>query len=241
MSVREAELSSAGQPMAVTSTRGLGIDRSAEFSGAIVTPEAINDSTAKRALDVTGALIGLLLLMPLLLIIAIAIKATSRGPVLFRQNRYGLGGKTFEIFKFRTMRVEQSDPSGVAFTQAGDARVTSVGRVLRRMSLDELPQLLNVLRGEMSLVGPRPHVPGMLAGGQLYKVLVPEYFERCRVRPGITGLAQACRLRGAAVDADLARARVAHDLAYIANWSLKLDLLIIWATISNECRGGSGI
>src|SRR5262249_12384799 len=128
---------------------------------------------AKRCFDVLVASLLLTFLSPGFLLIALAIKATSRGPVFFRQRRYGLDSRTFEILKFRTMYTRAADPSGVRQTRAGDPRVTRVGYWLRKSSLDELPQLWNVIRGHMALVGPRPHVPGMLAGGRLSEELVP--------------------------------------------------------------------
>lgn len=196
---------------------------------------------AKRWIDVTLTLILLALLSPLLLVIAGAIKLTSRGPVLFRQKRYGIGKSKFEILKFRTMHMDSCDRSGVHQARSGDARVTRLGRVLRKSSLDELPQLINVLRGDMSLVGPRPHVPGMLAGGRLYEDLVPEYFDRLRVLPGITGLAQVNGLRGSTEDAISARDRIRADLTYIKHWSLSLDLKILIKTALCEFLFGSGI
>jgi lipopolysaccharide/colanic/teichoic acid biosynthesis glycosyltransferase len=196
---------------------------------------------AKRALDVVVAAGLLLFCLPGLLLIALAIKWTSPGPVLFRQMRYGRGGAVFEILKFRTMHVDRGDRSGVTQTRANDPRVTSIGRWLRRSSLDELPQLWNVLRGDMSLVGPRPHVPGMLGGGKLYEELVPYYFERLQVRPGVTGLAQVNGLRGSTEDAAVAIARIDSDLAYIAHWSLALDIRILWRTFRDEFLSGSGI
>lgn len=197
-------------------------------------------SFAKRMVDVTGALSGLLLLLPALLAIAVAIKATSRGPVFFRQYRYGYRNRLFRIYKFRTMYSELGDSSGRTQTVASDARVTPLGRVLRSTSLDEVPQLINVLKGEMSLVGPRPHVPGMLAGGMLYEDLVPYYFQRHSVRPGITGLAQVSGCRGSTQLGDSAIARVDYDLDYIEHRSLHLDVAIILRTVRREFLAGSG-
>jgi lipopolysaccharide/colanic/teichoic acid biosynthesis glycosyltransferase len=196
---------------------------------------------AKRYLDVTLALLILVLLSPFLLTIAALIKLTSSGPVLFKQQRYGISGSTFEILKFRTMRIDACDLTGIQQVSDGDRRVTRLGRTLRRSSIDELPQLINVLRGDMSLVGPRPHVPGMLAGGKLYEELVPEYFDRLRVLPGITGLAQVNGLRGSTKDASFAQARIEADLAYIQHWSLALDLQILIKTALCEFLSGRGL
>jgi polysaccharide biosynthesis protein PslA len=193
----------------------------------------------KRCFDVAVASVLLVLLAPGLVLIAIAIRVTSSGPILFRQSRYGFESRPFEILKFRTMYLDASDPSGVTQTRNGDPRVTRVGRLLRRSSLDELPQLWNVLRGDMSLVGPRPHVPGMLAGGKLYEELVPYYFERHRMRTGITGLAQVNGLRGSTIDPVVATARVDQDLEYIQHWSFALDIRILWQTFRREFLTGS--
>jgi lipopolysaccharide/colanic/teichoic acid biosynthesis glycosyltransferase len=195
---------------------------------------------AKRVIDVIGASLGLVLFAPLLIGIAIAIKATSPGPVFFRQKRYGYRNRRFWIFKFRTMYADLGDPRGTRQTTAGDPRVTPVGRLLRRSSLDELPQLINVLKGDMSLVGPRPHVPGMLAGGMLYEELTPYYFQRHTMRPGITGLAQVSGYRGSTVAPLSAIERLDYDLQYITRWSLWLDLLIIMRTATREFFMGSG-
>lgn len=194
----------------------------------------------KRAFDVLVTAAALFALAPLLCLVAIAVKVSSRGPVFFRQSREGLGGQSFEMFKFRSMRVEDSDVSGVKQTVSDDPRVTPVGRFLRRTSIDELPQLFNVLLGDMSLVGPRPHVAGMMAGGMLYTDLVPYYAARFDMLPGITGWAQANGLRGATTQAEIAKARVDHDIAYIQNFSLLLDLRIIWMTLRREFIGGTG-
>lgn len=194
----------------------------------------------KRLLDIVGALMGLIALAPLLMFVAIAIKVTSPGPVFFRQAREGLDGRMFEALKFRSMRIESCDLSGVAQTQDNDPRVTPVGRFIRRTSIDELPQLINVLVGDMSLVGPRPHVAGMMAGGQLYRELVPYYDDRLAMAPGITGWAQANGFRGSTRDRRMARERVDHDLAYIQNFSVWLDLKIIARTVVREFFTGSG-
>ena len=195
----------------------------------------------KRAFDVSFALMFLLLMSPALLVIAALVKGTSRGGVLFRQKRHGTGGELFEIWKFRTMYADRGDQRGVKQTQDNDPRITPLGRFLRRTSLDELPQMVNVLRGDMSLIGPRPHVPGMLAAGVVYEELVPTYHQRHVVRPGITGLAQASGYRGGTEDARLARARVEHDLVYIETWSFSLDLKILVKTVWRELSGGTGV
>jgi polysaccharide biosynthesis protein PslA len=196
---------------------------------------------AKRTVDIVGAGLGLLVCAPLFIGIAIAIKMTSPGPVLFRQKRYGYHGRRFCIYKFRTMLVHLSDDRGTRQTQTGDPRVTPLGRILRKSSLDELPQLINVLIGDMSLVGPRPHVPGMLAGGMRYEELTPYYFQRHNMRPGITGLAQVSGYRGSTEVPLSAIERLHHDLRYIENWSLRLDLSIIVRTIIKEIFvAGSG-
>src|SRR5262249_40939807 len=149
----------------------------------------------------------------------------------FVQDRFGFNNEAIPVIKFRTMSREQTDPSGAARTKPGDPRVTRVGWILRRLSLDELPQLFNVFTGDMSLVGPRPHVVAMLAGERLYHEAVGEYFLRHRVRPGMTGWAQVHGLRGEIDSPEKARARVAYDLWYIDHWSILLDLRILFMTL----------
>jgi lipopolysaccharide/colanic/teichoic acid biosynthesis glycosyltransferase len=199
-------------------------------------------SIPKRMFDVIVALLALFVLLPGLLTIALAIKLSSPGPILFRQRRYGLNNEVFTIYKFRTMYADKCDDTGVTQTRMGDQRVTHIGKLLRRCDLDELPQLLNVVRGDMSLVGPRPHVPGMLAAGVPYEILVPNYFERHRVRPGLTGLAQALGFRGSTEGADTAKIRIELDLKYIQSWSFALDLRLIVETAWKEfLKAGNGI
>ncbi|MEZ5861301.1 MAG: undecaprenyl-phosphate glucose phosphotransferase [Geminicoccaceae bacterium] len=187
-------------------------------------------STLKDAFDRLAALGLLVLLAPLMLLVALAIKLGSPGPVLFRQMRVGFDRKPIEVLKFRTMRHELCDaPGAVTVTQAtrDDRRVTWVGRILRRTSLDELPQLFNVLKGEMSLVGPRPHA---VAHNDHYAALIDGYLGRHRVKPGITGWAQVNGCRGETITVDDMRRRIALDLQYIDNWSLGLDLKILLRT-----------
>lgn len=194
----------------------------------------------KRAVDIVGAGAGLLIMSPLLIGVAIAIKATSPGPVLFCQKRYGYHNRRFLICKFRTMYAHLEDQKGTRQTTAGDSRITPLGRFLRKTSLDELPQLINVLKGDMSLVGPRPHVPGMQAAGRLYEELLPYYFQRHNMAPGITGLAQVSGYRGSTATPHAAVERLDCDLLYIATWSLWLDLKIIFRTVLNELAKGTG-
>lgn len=186
---------------------------------------------SKRVVDVVVAILGLVLLSPLLLALAAAIVMTDGGPVLFRQKRLGLHGAPFQILKFRSMHVARCDPSGVKQVAVNDTRLTPIGAFMRRTSVDELPQLFNVLKGEMSLVGPRPHVPGMLAGGFPYAELVPHYGFRHSMRPGVTGWAQCHGLRGPTLDPRRAISRIGHDIAYVQNFSLWLDLKIMLRTM----------
>ena len=186
-------------------------------------------SVVKRGFDVLAATLGLLVLLPGLAAVALAIKLTSRGPLVFRQQRYGLNNTEFVVYKFRTMYFDETDVTGVKQTREDDDRITPIGRVLRRFSLDELPQLINVVKGNMSLVGPRPHAVAMKAGDRLY-CDIEQYLHRHRVKPGITGWAQVNGLRGEVDTLEKAHARVAHDLYYIEHWSLWLDLKILLKT-----------
>jgi lipopolysaccharide/colanic/teichoic acid biosynthesis glycosyltransferase len=195
---------------------------------------------AKRMLDIAVSAGSLLVLLPLFLAIAAAIKLESKGPVFFMQNRWGRGGKMIRILKFRSMRDELGDATGVAQTRANDPRVTKTGAFLRKTNLDELPQLINILLGDMSLVGPRCHVPGMLAAGMLYEDLVRDYHLRHLVRPGLTGLAQMNGFRGPTDREDLARGRFSHDLEYIQTFNVWMDIKILWGTLVKEIRGGTG-
>src|SRR4051794_3422784 len=184
----------------------------------------------KSMLDFVLAALSLFLLSPLLILVAVAIHFDSKGPILFKQTRTGLNGKTFRIYKFRTMSVLEDGPY-IQQATPDDERVTRIGRWLRQMSIDEIPQLVNVLRGEMSLVGPRPHA---LAHDQYYSQRIVQYDERFRVKPGITGWAQINDSRGETPTlADMQR-RVDLDLWYIQNWALILDLKILALTIVCE-------
>ena len=188
-------------------------------------------SVAKWIQDKMLAGILLIWLAPVFAVVALAIKLDSRGPVLFTQKRFGLNNDVIQVLKFRTMHVDRGDQSGALPTVRNDPRVTHVGRILRWLSLDELPQLINVLRGDMSLVGPRPHAIAMKAGDRLYCDAVEEYLHRHRVKPGITGWAQVNGLRGEVDTLDKAHARVAHDLYYVEHWSPWLDLKILLQTV----------
>ena len=190
---------------------------------------------AKRLFDigVAGSLITLL--SPLLLLIAIAVKLTSVGPVIFRQKRYGLDGKEIIVYKFRSMSVVEDGQRTYTQVSRGDSRVTPIGNFLRRMSLDELPQLFNVLEGSMSIVGPRPHA---IAVNEQYRRLIPSYMIRHKVKPGITGWAQVHGYRGGD-DLELMKKRIEFDLDYLRNWSLALDFSILFRTVAIVWRDQS--
>lgn len=181
---------------------------------------------AKLLLDYTVALLILIVISPLLVVIALAVKLTSPGPVLFKQKRHGWNGKEIWVYKFRSMVVHQ-ETHGVTQATKNDQRVTPVGRFLRKTSLDELPQFINVLQGRMSVVGPRPHA---LAHNHEYMQHINKYSLRHKVKPGITGWAQICGYRGETDTLDKMEDRVKHDLYYMEHWSLWMDLKIILLT-----------
>jgi exopolysaccharide biosynthesis polyprenyl glycosylphosphotransferase len=194
------------------------------------------DEVLKRVEDIIGATLLLLLLLPLMLMISFFIWLETPGPVFFRQDRFGYNNAVITVLKFRTMYVDKGDPTGAMATRHNDDRVTRVGRIIRKLSLDEIPQLINVLKGDMSLIGPRAHPVAMVAGDQLYHLAVKEYPSRHRVKPGITGWAQVHGLRGPLVSMKAAHDRVNYDLYYIENWSLWLDLKILLLTVCTIWR-----
>jgi Undecaprenyl-phosphate glucose phosphotransferase len=190
------------------------------------------ERASKRALDIAVACVALILLLPVLLVVALTIKFESSGPVLFRQQRAGFNSKQFSIFKFRTM-VVMEDGDAIAQVRRLDPRVTAIGRILRATSIDELPQLFNVLGGQMSLIGPRPHA---IAHDSLYGNLLSDYAFRHHVKPGMTGWAQVNGCRGATPRVEHMQRRLDLDLWYIKNWSLGLDLWILLKTIIEVAR-----
>ncbi len=181
----------------------------------------------KRAFDVVASLLGLILISPFLLVVALLIKLDSKGPAFFLQRRYGFNQRPFRIIKFRTMTTMDDGPV-VEQAKKGDARITRIGRWLRSTNIDELPQLINVLRGEMSLVGPRPHV---LAHDRQYERIIARYAVRHNVKPGITGLAQVNGVRGETDTVDKMQKRIDYDLFYVENWSLMRDMAILLRTV----------
>ncbi len=191
---------------------------------------SLEQRIVKRAFDLALCIPIVITLIPVLLLIAIAIKLDSKGPIFFRQRRVGRGNAFFEILKFRSMHVEHCDADGRVSTQRGDSRITRVGRFIRQTSIDELPQLLNVLGGSMSLVGPRPHALGSLAGEHLFWDVDERYWHRHVLKPGITGLAQVRGFRGATHHRDDLANRLEADLEYTADWSVFRDIGIIVAT-----------
>ncbi|MCO5158946.1 MAG: undecaprenyl-phosphate glucose phosphotransferase [Aquamicrobium sp.] len=188
------------------------------------------DSVAKRAFDIVFSLLGIVVFSPVMLATALAVKLDSKGPALFKQKRLGFNNETIEVYKFRSMYVDQSDQAAAKLVTKGDPRVTRVGRFIRKASLDELPQFFNVLKGDLSLVGPRPHAAAAKAQDRLYHEVVDGYFARHRVKPGVTGWAQINGWRGETDSDTKILMRTEFDLAYIENWSLWLDLKILFLT-----------
>jgi putative colanic acid biosynthesis UDP-glucose lipid carrier transferase len=184
-------------------------------------------SPGKRSLDIAIAIVSLLFMLPTMLIAAFFIVTTSRGPIFFRQTRTGHNGREFQILKFRSMYVTENSGE-IRHATRGDKRVTPVGAILRATSIDELPQLINVLRGEMSLVGPRPHA---ISHDRLYGDLIREYSKRFAVKPGITGLAQVRGYRGDICDLSFMERRVQADCEYIERWTLRSDVAILLRTL----------
>ncbi len=179
---------------------------------------------AKRAVDIIGSSLGILISSPIMIITALAIRFTSRGPVIFKQERVGLHNKVFHMYKFRTMELQKASVEEKAWTVKDDPRVTRIGKFLRRTSLDELPQLFNILLGEMSLVGPRPERPQFV---EKFKEEIPRYMIKHQVRPGLTGWAQVNGYRG---DTSI-RKRIEYDLFYIENWTMSMDIKIMLLTL----------
>lgn len=202
------------------------------FTGIVVSAQPLGTEARviKRVVDVIVSTIGLLVLAPLMLVVALAIRAEDGGPALFRQRRMGAGNRFFWIYKFRSMRVEAADADAGRLTARNDERTTQIGRFIRRTSIDELPQLFNVWRGDMSLVGPRPHALGALAGEKLYWEVDGRYWKRHALKPGLTGLAQVRGFRGNTENEQSLTDRLQADLEYISNWSLWLDMRIVMKT-----------
>lgn len=182
------------------------------------------NAMAKRAVDIVGSFCGLILISPLLLIVSVLIRATSRGPVIFSQERVGQHNRVFKMYKFRTMRIQEDSEEKKGWTTKDDPRVTGIGRLLRRTSIDELPQLFNILIGNMSLVGPRPERPQYV---EKFREEIPRYMIKHQVRPGLTGWAQINGYRG---DTSI-RKRIEYDIYYIENWSMGFDMKIMFLTI----------
>ncbi|RFC63045.1 undecaprenyl-phosphate glucose phosphotransferase [Fulvimarina endophytica] len=204
-------------------------------------PLADWDLIAKRIFDIAFAVLAILALSPLLALTALAVKLDSRGPVIFRQKRHGFNNQTIEVFKFRSLKHEFTDPEGKRIVTRNDDRVTRVGAFIRKTSIDELPQLFNVLRGELSLVGPRPHaLRAQSSQNETFVEIVDGYFGRHKVKPGITGWAQIKGWRGEIDQPQKLKMRFEHDLYYIENWSLRLDLYILVMTPISMLRKTDG-
>jgi Undecaprenyl-phosphate glucose phosphotransferase len=194
-------------------------------------PLSVVDQAVKRVFDLCAAITGLILLAPLFLMVAIAIKLDSRGPVFFRQLRHGYNKEPISVFKFRSMNVMENSSDFIKQAQKDDPRVTRIGRMLRRSNIDELPQLLNVLRGEMSIVGPRPHAT---AHDRMFEELLPPYSRRHRIKPGISGWAQVNGYRGETDTIEKMQNRLEYDLHYIENWSFWFDVKIVFMTLFSK-------
>ena len=217
----------------VVTLGAIGARRTPEYGSLVIAigPLGLRNRILKRGFDVAMASLALAVLAPLLALVALAIKLEDRGPVLFLQRRMGRGNRFFAILKFRSMRHDRHDDAGDRSTARDDLRITRVGRLIRATSIDELPQLINVLRGEMSLVGPRPHALGSQAGDKLFWEVDQRYWQRHTLKPGITGLAQVRGLRGATdLESDLVQ-RLQSDLEYLDGWTIWRDVAILAATL----------
>lgn len=210
--------------------RSYSYEGSVPFLDLFDKPIADWDAVMKRVFDIVFSAAGIVLFAPVMLGAMIAIKIESKGPVIFRQKRYGFNNETVDVLKFRSMYHEMADPDAKQVVTRNDARVTRVGRFIRKTSIDELPQLFNVLIGQLSLVGPRPHAMNAHTKDQLWDEVVDGYFARHKVKPGVTGWAQVNGWRGEVDNDEKIRQRVNHDLYYIENWSLLLDLYIVFLT-----------
>lgn len=210
----------------------LALERHDGWSFLVVSagPLGLRDRLTKRAIDLAFTVPALILLGPVMLVVALLIKLEDGGPVFFVQPRMGQGNIMFDMLKFRSMKVAKLDSEGARSTSRDDDRVTRIGKFIRRTSIDELPQLLNVLRSEMSLVGPRPHALGSLANDKLFWEIDTNYWQRHSLKPGLTGLAQVRGFRGATETEDHLTDRLSADLEYIRNWSPLADIRIIFAT-----------
>ncbi|MEP4784881.1 MAG: sugar transferase, partial [Erythrobacter sp.] len=195
-------------------------------------PLGLRARITKRMFDLIIASAGLLILSPPMLFVALVIKLSDGGPVLFVQQRMGRGNRLFDLLKFRSMRTESEDSEGARSTDRDDARITGIGRFIRSTSIDELPQLVNVLRGDMSIVGPRPHALGSRANEKLFWQVDSEYWQRHALRPGLTGLAQVRGLRGSTEREQDLTDRLQADLEYLNGWSLLRDIEIMFQTLS---------
>lgn len=210
--------------------------RSYSYIGAVpmldIFDKPINDwdSVAKRAFDIVFSLLGIVVFSPVMIATAIAIKLDSKGPVLFKQKRHGFNNEVIEVYKFRSMYTDQSDPTARKSVTKNDPRVTRVGRIIRKTSIDELPQFFNSLFGSLSLVGPRPHAVAAQSHNLLYNEVVDGYFARHKVKPGVTGWAQINGWRGEMDTDEKIRKRTEFDLYYIENWSLWFDIKILFLT-----------
>jgi lipopolysaccharide/colanic/teichoic acid biosynthesis glycosyltransferase len=193
-------------------------------------PLGLRDRLMKRSLDLAVAVFAIIISSPIMVIVTLLVKLTSRGPIFFRQERVGQGNRIFSVVKFRTMRVDGTDTAGARSASRGDDRVTPLGKILRRTSLDEVPQLINVILGDMSLVGPRPHALGSTAGDALFWHADDRYWERGTVKPGMTGLAQIRGYRGATETREDLVDRVQADLEYLSGWSIWRDVAILVRT-----------
>lgn len=213
--------------------RNYSYEGAVPFLDVVDKPLADWDAVAKRTFDLVIGTAALIALAPLMVATAIAIKLDSKGPVFFRQKRFGFNNEVIDVWKFRSMYTDQSDFAAAKIVTKGDPRVTPVGRFIRKTSIDELPQLFNVLKGELSLVGPRPHAVNAQTENRMWDQVVDGYFARHKVKPGVTGWAQINGWRGEIDTPEKIRKRVEHDIHYIENWSVLFDLKILLMTPSS--------